>query len=414
MTSSSYRALLERLFALTRFGEKLDLSTPRALDAALGHPLQEIRSILVGGTNGKGSCCAALEALLRSTGARVGLFTSPHLISFRERIRIDGEPISERALLAAAEVAEAKIAAAQLQPSFFEMTWAIAAEAFRQAGVPWVIWEVGLGGRLDATNVCEPVLSLITNVGLDHVAVLGGSLTSIAREKSALFRRGRPALTAATGAGREALLDACGDAKVELSLVELPSPPLRLSLLGEHQQRNCALALEGLRALGLEPEPAALAGLVHPGRLEYLSGLWLDCAHNPPGGEALARWLAAQPPMPTRVLFGATRDKDWAGTLTPLLPLIDELWWVSPDSPRALSAEELSSAAASALALPAALTQQTHPSVSRALNTVQRLGQAEPSRSRTLVTGSCYLVGEARAHLTGSPYPEHGLRTTAR
>ena len=414
MTSNPYRALLERLFALTRFGEKLDLSTPRALNATLGHPLQDIRSILVGGTNGKGSCCAALEALLRSTGARVGLFTSPHLISFRERIRIDGEPISEQALLAAAEVAETKVAEAQLQPSFFEMTWAIAAEAFRQSGVPWVIWEVGLGGRLDATNVCEPVLSLITNIGLDHVAVLGGSLTAIAQEKAAIFRRGSPALTAATGAGLEALMDACDAAKIELSMVTPPKPPLLLSLPGAHQQRNCALALEGLRALGLEPAPTVLAKLVHPGRLESLSGVWLDCAHNPPGGEALAQWLATQPPMPTRLIFGAARDKDWVGTLTPLLPFVDALWWVSPDSPRAFSARELAAAARAQLSLPESVEQRTLSSVAQALDGARENNRSGASIFRTLVTGSCYLIGEARAHLMGLQYPEHGLRTTAR
>ena len=162
MTTSTYEATLARLFELTRFGEKTSLDGPRALNSALGDPLSAYESILIGGTNGKGSTAAFLEALLRARGVRTGLFTSPHLMSFRERIRVDGQEVS------AADVVELSPEILDLAEadgaSFFEATWALAATVFARRGVDIAIWEVGLGGRLDATNVADPIATAIVGV----------------------------------------------------------------------------------------------------------------------------------------------------------------------------------------------------------------------------------------------------------
>ncbi len=407
----AYCARLEQLFALSRFGEKLDLSTPRALRAALGDPLAAYQSILVGGTNGKGSCSTSLEALLLDLGESVGLFTSPHLNSYRERFRINGVQVSEARLLAVISEVEGKLDGAGIQPSFFELTWAIAAELFRQEGLRWVIWEVGLGGRLDATNACEPVLSLVTSVGLDHVDVLGGSLSSIAHEKAAIFRPGSPALSSATGEGRAALQAACEALKIKPRWVEAPARPLPISLPGAHQQRNAALALAGLEAIGFSPNVNALQAVDHPGRLEQIGSFWVDAAHNPPGAEALALWLRAQEGVEWGLIFGVMGDKDWRGTLEPLRSLVAQAWWVTPDSPRALAADLIASS--DQLRPP---SQAHHPCVAEAINDARAWieeGQTGSPR-RVLIAGSAYLAGEARAALLGLPYPECGLRTTAR
>ncbi len=395
---SDYCAALDQLFALARFGEKLDLTTPRRLEQALGGPLSSYRSVLIGGTNGKGSTAAFLEAVLRAAGLKVGLFTSPHLVSFCERIRIDGDDIHPETVAALVPVVLRVAESHDLQPSFFEATWGLAALAFSLAEVDVVIWEVGLGGRLDATNVCEPVASAITSVGLDHVHVLGPDLASIAREKAAIFRPGRPNLTACWGEALSAVAKATPhDFGVVAPRDDLPALPLP----GAHQARNAALALALAGALGVEAPPSALLGVRWPGRAERFPGnIFLDCAHNPDSAEALAEWLQQGAVRPLHLIFGAMADKAVDGMVAALAPLADSITLVTPTYPRRATAAELAPAF------------EGYPVTVG--GTVAEALRDRPQDRFCLVTGSCFLVGEARAGLTGQPFPECGLLTTAR
>lgn len=392
-----YKATLEALFGLTRFGEKLDLSTPRALNAALGNPLKQYRSILIGGTNGKGSTAAFLEAVLRDAGFKTGLFTSPHLVSYRERIRIDGRDLGKRSVIGLAE----RVLGLDLggrQPSFFETTWAMAAEAFALAEVDIAIWEVGLGGRLDATNVCDPVASAVVSIGLDHTHVLGDTIEAIAREKAGIFRRGRPAMTADMSA--IGVLQAYAPGPVALVR---PQPGLPdLPLPGAHQVRNAALAMALASTLGIEPNPAALQTVRWPGRGERIGNVLLDCAHNPHAVRALVDWLRARVSGPLHLIFGAMAGKDVIGMLAGLAPLVESVALVTPDYPRRMPASEI-------LPIAAQLGIETYDAGSVAEALANR-----PDDMLALVTGSGFLVGEARAHLLGLPFPECDLRTTAR
>ncbi|MCB9545013.1 MAG: bifunctional folylpolyglutamate synthase/dihydrofolate synthase [Myxococcales bacterium] len=375
----------------------MDLSTPRALQAALGWPVRFPRAVLVGGTNGKGSTCAFLEAVLRRAGVRTGLFTSPHLVSFRERIRVDGEDVDEQTVWEAAFRVLGVAADAGIEPSFFEVAHAMASVIFAEAGVDVAIWEVGLGGRLDATNVCHPEASAVVTVGLDHQDVLGPTLADIAREKAAIFRPGRPALTVASGAALAALRAATPG---QLAVVQ-PSPDLpELPLPGEHQRHNAALALALASCLGVEPDPDALLDVRWPGRAERIGNVILDCAHNPAGAEALAAFLRDRVRGPIHLVFGAMAGKDVAGVIAHLEPLVSSVAVVTPQYPRRLDASALVPLFTQVPAWDA--------------GTVEDALSALPADRLTLVTGSCFLVGEARALMTGQEFPEGGLLTTAR
>lgn len=415
-----YTASLERLYALTRFGERMDLVTPRALNWALGDPLSAYQSVLVGGTNGKGSTTAHLMALAEQAGLVVGRFSSPHLISFRERISVLGRPVSHELIVEGTQRVFEAAERAQVTMSFFEATWALATWCFQRLGVDWVIWEVGLGGRLDATNVCEPVVSAITSIGLDHTHILGDTLQKIAAEKAYISREGRPALTGATGAGAEALAEVAPHFKAVSPL----SPEERAVSQGLLYPMNAALALAIAEAADWRLTPAQrLEGLRRfewPGRLEQLCGVTLDCAHNPHAMTGLIEWLSARraerPGLRVRCVFGASRDKDVEGLISLLAPHIDELTWVSAQYPRCASGAELSTAYGPTLSarLPA-LDQQVSPSILATLERLERTRGAETGlKELDLVTGSCFVVGEARAALLGLPFPEAGIRTVAR
>lgn len=356
------------------------------MNAALGDPLSAYRSVLVAGTNGKGSTAAFLEAVLRRAGVRTGLFTSPHLVSFCERIRIDGADVSR----AAVADATPRVLAAHASPSFFEAAWAMAACLFAETGVEVAIWEVGLGGRLDATNVCEPDVSAVVGVALDHTHVLGDTIEAIAAEKAAVFRPGRPALTAATGAALDAVRALRPDVREVAPAVGLPTLPL----LGAHQRRNASLALALAEALGVDGDPAALQDVRWPGRCERFGDVVLDCAHNADAARALLDALDRR----MHLVFGATEGKDVAAMAGLLGPWARSVTLVTPTYGRRRLAAELTADFAP-------WSPRVGPKVSEAL--ASREGD-------TLVTGSCFLVGEARASLLGLEFPERGLLTTAR
>lgn len=393
---SHYARSLEALYSLVRVGEKYGLDGPRGLEQSLGYPLESFDSVLVGGTNGKGSTSAALSQLLRSGGSKVGLFTSPHLVTFRERIRIDGTPISEAE---AARLIEMVLPLAERRGcSFFETTWAMAALAFAEANVDIVVWEVGLGGRLDATNVCEPLGAIVTNVALDHTAILGDTRQQIAFEKAAIYRSGRPALTGCESSQK--LLQQHTDAEVHY----VPTnPDLSVGLLGAHQQHNASVALELVSRLGYRFDAESLQTLSWPARMQSLGHLVVDCAHNPHGLRVVlqaAKELNRLDGRAMEIIFGAMVDKNVPEMAKILSAAGYPIHLVEPAYPRRMPLKQLKSYFAPN-------QPRLHVSVDACLSSLN-------PRQQYLVVGSAFLAAEVLAAINGLPYPECGIVTTAR
>lgn len=332
-----YHRALEYLYPrLTTI--KFGLDTTRCLLAALGNPHEVFASVHIGGTNGKGSVATLVADALARQGFRVGLYTSPHLVSFRERIRVNGAPITRDAVATWTE--QLRPLADETGATFFEMTTAIAFADFAARGAEIAVVEVGLGGRLDSTNVITPLVSAVTHIALDHMKYLGDSLEQIAREKAGIAKPGvpfvigesDPALAALLAeAARAAVAGQQPGATVDSRLVEpgrLWERPLGLA--GPHQRRNAAVAEAVLEALPPRWRPseqhvaAAFADARLPGRLDR-RGRWLfDVAHNPDGVEALVTALRADPPAaPVHALVSILGDKEWPAMLVALDQVVD-------------------------------------------------------------------------------------------
>ncbi|KAA0252540.1 MAG: bifunctional folylpolyglutamate synthase/dihydrofolate synthase [Acidobacteria bacterium] len=369
------------------------LSRTRALLAGLGDPQGSFRSVLVAGTNGKGSTAAFASSILAAAGVRAGLYTSPHLVEVTERVRVGERDVPRRELSDALALVAAVSGAGALAPTYFEALTVAAFELFRRRGVTVAVVEVGIGGRLDATNVLSPEVSAVTNVGLDHLDVLGPTLADVAREKAGVFRPGRPALTAATGEALAVLAEEA--ARVGARLLTVPPAPADLlagsALRGEHQRTNLALAIAAASAMAPLGDGAIRDGIASvrwPGRLQRLARpgrrpLLLDGAHNPDGARALAAHLDAEG-LSGRVdlLFGALGDKDVTGTFAPLGARARCIALAPPPSPRAVRGDAL----ARLLGRP---VSEACPDVASALDRLDRDGEG-----LVLVAGSLYLVGE--------------------
>jgi dihydrofolate synthase/folylpolyglutamate synthase len=417
------------LFDRPTGGIRWGLERTQELLAGVGDPHRRFRSLHVGGTNGKGSVSALCDAALRAAepGRTVGLYTSPHLVSFDERIRIGGRPV-ERELLLACE--------ARLRPdiertgaTFFEATTAIAFLCFAEAGVEVAMVEVGLGGRLDSTNVLDPIACAVTNVARDHTEYLGETLEEIAAEKAGIFKRGVPAVTGerrgpaldvlrsraeAAGAPLVVLDEIASVDDVSVSLdgtrfrlesARWGSRELRLPLPGAHQARNAALAAELLGVLPDELRPGweaiaeGFATVRWPGRMqvERIRGTtWvLDVAHNAAGVAALAATLdGLDLPRPVVLVAAILKDKDWAEMLPPLLARCDAaVLTIAPSSP-ASRRWEPASAAEQAGAF-SGVPLRIIPDFSAALRRAETLAP----HGTVLVTGSVHTVGDALLEL---------------
>ncbi len=421
---------LSRLESLSVRGMKLGLGAIDALCARLGRPERAFPSVLVGGTNGKGSTAATLAAIAHACGRRSGLYTSPHLMSATERVRVGAEDVSGTTLDAAlAATFEAADRVPAIGLTYFEAVTAAAFVILRDARVDLGILEVGLGGRFDATNVAPARLSIVTSIGLDHTAELGSTREAIAREKAGIFRRGRPALVSATDADALGALEAAAaaagaelhDAAREISVrhvstgldgtaFEISTPAreasLQTPLAGKHQAWNAALALRAAELLSRELGPVsaetarrALAAVRWPGRLERLvvsrgRAVILDGCHNPDGAEAVARFLDdAGLDGRCPLIFGAMADKDVEGIAAPLFPKMAEVILVSAAPPRGASPEELLRRTGVF-----ARKVRTAPDVRTALAILAADSDAA-GRAPIIVAGSLYLVGEARSVL---------------
>jgi dihydrofolate synthase / folylpolyglutamate synthase len=421
---------IDRLLALEHFGIKLGLDNIRTLLEALDRPHQAYRAVHIGGTNGKGSATAMVEAALRATGHRTGRYTSPHLDRLEERFAIDGVPVETGTLVSiTARVLDEierlrRSGRLQAMPTFFEATTAVAFELFRLARVDVAVVEVGLGGRFDATNVLDPAVTAITSIDFDHERHLGRTIGSIAFEKAGIAKSGVPMILGRVSAeAREAiarvcedrdapLVDAWRDVEVDAPLqagyarlsVTTPVrayPPFTLGLAGAHQVGNALVALRTLEACAASGIAAGAAEIVSglttatwPGRLEWLrlagGAVLVDAAHNPAGARALAAFVRDVGIGPLPLVLAVMADKDIGAMLDALAPVISAIIATEVPSRRCLAAPELAAAARDRLP---AETVQTCPDPDEAV------ARALAQHPRAVVAGSIFLVGPLRARL---------------
>jgi dihydrofolate synthase/folylpolyglutamate synthase len=414
------------LSSRVRFGIKFGLETMRALCEALGHPEAAFATLLVAGTNGKGSVVAYADAALRASGLTVGRYTSPHLVRVHERIAVGGRDVGAAAFETAVERvrrASGRLVRARripAHPTYFEVLTAAALDHFRRARVDVAVLEVGMGGRLDATNVAEPIASAIVSIEKDHEAHLGTTLAAIAHEKAGVLRAGRPTVlgplapearaaiagdAVATGAR---LVDAREGVEIREAATGLDIRTPRFAyrgvgtLAGGHQRDNALVALrllEEARAAGIAVDlaavPAAFGATRWPGRLQHVEGaphLLLDGAHNPAAVRALAAHLAGSPPFV--LLFGVMADKDVEAMTRVLFPLAASVVLTRAPSERAAPPEEIARRAGGAAS---GAAQESDPR--RALALARR--RAGP-RGLVVVAGSLYLVGAVTRILKSS------------
>jgi dihydrofolate synthase/folylpolyglutamate synthase len=400
----TYDQALDFLFPRTTT-IKFGLATTRALLQSLGNPHEVVPAIHVGGTNGKGSVCTLLAAALRETGRRVGLYTSPHLVSFRERIRVDDVPVSEPAV--AMWTDRLRPLVLERRATFFEATTAIAFADFAARGAEIAVIEVGLGGRLDSTNVVRPLVSAVTKIERDHMKYLGDTLEKIAGEKAGIAKPGAPfvigerqpeLVNVLRRAAHRAVARLDPSARADVRVLppgyEWPGP---LGLAGPHQRRNAAVAHGVLMALPprWRPDPEAIArGFGQawiPGRLDR-RGKWLfDVAHNPDGIRALVAALEViRPPMPVHALVSILGDKEWPDMLVQLDRVIDRgVLTVAPTAAsRGWDAAWLRRWLSDASRPPARAAWTLVPDFRVALREVER------GAGTVLVTGSFHTVGD--------------------
>jgi dihydrofolate synthase/folylpolyglutamate synthase len=415
------------LFALEQIGIKLGLEQIRSLVAALGHPDRAYPSIVVAGTNGKGSVTAIVERALRAAGCRTGRYTSPHLVHLEERFAIDGAPVPPATLDAVTARVLDAARALPAPPSFFEATTAAALDLFRTAAVDVAVLEVGLGGRLDATNVVTPIAVAITAIDFDHEAYLGTTIEAIAGEKAGVIKPGvdvvladnPPAVVdvvrrAAEEAGARLVLagddttltidDACDPAIITLITPVRTYAHLQLGLRGRHQAANAVTAIRLLETLaagrarlpiGADAIRTGVEQVVWPGRLELFRqggiDLLIDGAHNPAGARALAAHIAQVYGQPLPMVVGVMRDKNVDAIVAALAPAASRFFFTAPASPRAAVPAELVRAAARVAPLVAAAA------IDRPMDAVRR---ASAHGAPVVVAGSLYLAGEIRAGLS--------------
>jgi dihydrofolate synthase/folylpolyglutamate synthase len=388
-----------------------------ALLDALDRPQDRLRAFHVGGTNGKGSVTVTLAALLRAQGLRVAQYTSPHLVDFRERFLIDGVPITEHDVTDWIERRTPLVE--QLGATFFEATTAMGFELFASANVDVAVVEVGLGGRLDATNVLTPLAAGVASIGVDHTEYLGTTREQIAVEKAGIFKPGRPALIGepdreirailaqcASGVGAAPIRTVADDMPVSDIVVEatggtsftLGGHRLRTGLAGAHQASNTALALLMLDAVGMVSPTAAqiLPGVTLPGRFQRVGRYIFDVAHNPDGARVLAKTLeAVRPERPIVAIVAVLSDKDWRGILTALSASVDH--FVLTSAPTAPESRAWRPEDAVTFAREHGWSARLEHDFARAL------AQGESAGGTVLVTGSFHTVGDAMTNLQVSP-----------
>lgn len=387
---------LEELAARRRFGMKPGLDAIRGISAALGDPQKSFKAIHVAGTNGKGAVCAMLDAALRANGLRVGRYTSPHLVKLNERFFLDGAPIGDDALSAAAEKV-AKIAPDDL--TFFEALTAVAFLVYADAKVDYAVLETGLGGRLDATNVCVPELCVITRIGLDHCDWLGDTVEKIASEKAGIIKPHVPVVLGENLPEVRAVVEARAK-EVGAPFFYAPDVasaadvPRDFPLGGTFNRENAVTALAALKVLG-KGDASGFADVVWPGRFQRVENFIIDGAHNPPAAHALAEALRElHLSEPLALIAGFCGDKDVGEVLSILAPFVKKGYAVRTNNPRSLSAEETAEKMRAA-----GIDAVAAPSLAAAIGSAS-------SALRALICGSLFLAGEALVELGAYPWPK--------
>jgi len=392
-STTAFARELQWLYETQLIGIKLGLETMGRLIELIGLPGKAQRVLHVAGTNGKGSTCAMMDGLSRAGRHMTGLFTSPHLVHFTERIRVDGIPMPEAEAARRLRVLREKVTGWDPHPTFFELTTALGMWWFRDAGAQVIVLETGMGGRLDATNAFVPEVSVLTPIGRDHTQWLGETLAEIAVEKAGIIKPGVPVVTAPQEPEVMAVIErVAAENQSPLTVVEFPWPG-PVSLAGAHQRWNASVALAAMQAAGLAAPAEALARVEWPGRFQQLG--WdgrvvIDGAHNPQGARALvATWREVFGSEKAQVIFGCVATKEYPEMLAVLGPITRTFFLTTVDSPRAVPAAELARHA------PAGSI------VAESLSTALSRAPQGPDHPPVLVCGSLYLAGEALAHLGG-------------
>ena len=419
-----YRAALDYLFARTTGKSKLGLERTAALLREMGDPHQRLRSLHVAGTNGKGSVCATLDTVLRAKGLKVGKYTSPHLVDFRERFLVNGRPVDEAFVVDFIE--RWTPAVERIGATFFEATTAMAFELFARERVDAAVIETGLGGRLDSTNVVRPVAAGVTSIGIDHVEYLGETREEIAAEKAGIFKRGVPAVIGerdeairallarlATDHGATPVLDVVVDARpsdVEITpegtrftlTVGAERGAVTTGLAGAHQASNAALALLMLNSAGgsfattLAEACTSLPSVRLPGRFHRVGPFIFDVAHNPDGAAVFAATVrAVAPPHPRAVVLCVLADKDWRGVMRALSGVVD--LFVLTDAPTAPTSRAWDRTTAAAFARDCGWPAVAFSDFDHALTHATEVAET------VLVTGSFHTVGDAMSRLNVDP-----------
>lgn len=417
---------LSALYRLRRFGIKLGLASISRLMRGLGNPQNHFSSIHIAGTNGKGSIAAFLSSVLAHGGYKVGLYTSPHLVRFNERIQINGCPISDKDVARVAEAVQ-RVYTQGEPPTFFECATAMALYHFASEKVDWAVLETGMGGRYDATNLVHPEVSIISNISMEHQEYLGNTLAKIAREKAGIIKRGAGVVTGARQKSALQVIEQVATEK-EVPLYRLGKeirirkdkrafsyqgisrrwPRVRIGLIGAHQVTNAALALGALELLlekGLyltdEAVYAGLAATRWPGRLEVFSRepfILLDGAHNPSAVKTLKKFLENSfPSCRLTMVVGILEDKAWKPMLRDLVAVADRMILTKPQYERAADPHELAS-----FVRPLKQDLVVIPKLPDAISfALDETGNADA----VCITGSLYTVGDAKAYLEGAHAP---------
>jgi len=422
----TYDNCLKEMFGLHRFGIKLGLDVIRDILNGLGNPQAKLRCIHVAGTNGKGSIASALSAILQAAGYRVGLYTSPHLVRFNERIRINGDPLSDDGVVEAYQAVKS-VYRGDREPTFFEYTTAMALHAFGRSEVDWAVIETGMGGRLDATNILAPEITIISNISIEHRFYLGDTIALIAAEKGGIIKKNTPVIT---GARQKAAVEVLRRISREHNApfyrmgehfhvrrhrnsngiskafsyfgLENRWNPMQSVLPGTHQVDNTALVLAACEvlmrrypAITFEAIQSGLANVHWPGRLEILPTspcVIIDGAHNLDAARRLAEFLSEYSAgRPTTLVIGILDDKPYPAMLRALVPLAGKVIFTRPEIDRSLPADKLVVAA-----LPYLKTYEIIENVGEA---VLRAINVTSPENLICIAGSLYVVGEAKAAL---------------
>jgi dihydrofolate synthase / folylpolyglutamate synthase len=413
-TPIKYKKALAWLYSLQRFGIKLGLENIRRLIAELDVDLGRPPVIHVAGTNGKGSVCAMIDSICRAGRYRSGLFTSPHLVTFRERIRVNGEMISESEVAESLTNIRSLVAGWDPHPTFFEITTALGLRHFADSNIDIAILETGLGGRLDATNAVQSDVAVITPIALDHEKWLGDSIEKIAGEKAGIIKANVPVVSAAQAADAGEVIRArAAECDAQLAFVDQPYTTSQVALRGEYQKFNAAIAVAAIRAAKIDISDAAmargLAAIEWPARFQcWDKRTVIDGAHNPAAAHTLVEtWREVFRNERATLILAILADKDLRQICETLAPIANMILLPKIRSERAADPEQIARVleqirvVGQPLRLPAGEAPASQLQITASF--ADALNLARPKPNPILITGSLHFAGEALAHLQGKP-----------